>query len=242
MNARYIMAGGAAASVLAWAASPELPMLARGAVAFLVGAFPALALLQSGALGDVTQLPSRLKLYATTIFGLWGLTFAIALASSESGFNPRLIGVTEMPFAPFLMWTGISLVASAALILAFKAFGTRETQVLEHLVPQTALEKLVYVGVSLTAGICEEFVFRGFLLGALRVSTGSALFATLLSAGAFGIAHAHQDAAGALRATLLALVLSVPVLVTGSLYPGIAAHAIVDIAGGLWLSKWLLRS
>jgi membrane protease YdiL (CAAX protease family) len=117
-----------------------------------------------------------------------------------------------------------------------------ETPLLQHLIPQTWVEKLVYVGVCLTAGICEELVFRGFLIAALNAATGSLPLAVVLSAGAFGVAHAHQDAAGAMRATLLALVLSVPLLVTGSLYPGIAAHAIVDLLGGLWLSKWLLRS
>jgi hypothetical protein len=38
------------------------------------------------------------------------------------------------------------------------------------------------------------------------------------------------------------LVLTVPLLVTGSLYPGIAAHAIVDAGAGLWLARWLLRA
>lgn len=241
MNQRTIMIGGVTASLLAWIASSELPPLARGAAAFLVGVFPAMGLMQAGAMNQVV-LPSRLRLYATTIAGLWGLTFAIALAASESGFNPRLMSVTELPIALFAIWTLIALAGATALVLAFKAFGITETPVLQYLIPQTIAEKVVYVGVSLTAGICEEFVFRGFLIAALRVSTGSVIVATFLSAIAFGVAHAHQNAAGALRATLLALALSVPVLLTGSLYPGIAAHAIVDLVGGLWLSKWLLRS
>jgi membrane protease YdiL (CAAX protease family) len=74
------------------------------------------------------------------------------------------------------------------------------------------------------------------------VATGSQSLAVFLAATVFGVAHAHQDQLGAFRAALLALVLTVPLLVTGSLYPGIAAHALVDLLAGLWLSKWLLKS
>jgi uncharacterized protein len=239
---RWVLAAGVGASIVAWLAGAELSSPARLAMAFLVGVFPALSVMQAVATAQLESLPSRLRLYASTMAGLWVLAFAIALAASESGINPRLMGVTAMPWTPFVLWTSISLIGVSALVLAFKAFGITETPMLEHLVPQTAVEKLVYLGVSVTAGICEEFVFRGFLISALRAATGSEIGAVLLSAGAFGIAHAHQNVAGAARATLLALVLTVPLLITGSLYPGIAAHALVDIAAGLWLSKWFLRS
>jgi membrane protease YdiL (CAAX protease family) len=238
---RLVIAAGIAVSVLAWLVGAELPPLARAGMAFLLGVFPAIALLQAAAL-DSAVLPPRSKLYITTIIGLWGLAFAIAFAASESAFHPRLMGVVEMPWNTFGLWTIIALVAVSALVIAFKAFGAGETAVLEYLVPQTWTEKLLYIGVSLTAGLCEEFVFRGFLIAALRVSTGSLALATIVSAAAFGIAHAHQNAAGALRAGLLGLVLSAPLLLTGSLYPGIAAHAIVDIVAGLWAAKWLLKS
>ena len=242
MKTSAVIAAGVAATIGAWIIAPELPMPARIGTAFLIGIFPALALLQASATAQVETLPSRGRLYVSTMAGLWVLTFAVAFLASESGFNPRLMGVIELPLGQFALWTIISLIAVSALVIAFKAFGIRETPLLEYLVPQTALEKISYVGVSLTAGLCEEFIFRGFLIGALRAATGSLVIAALVSAVTFGIAHAHQNAAGALRAGLLALVLTIPLVMTGSLYPGIAAHAIVDLAGGLWLSRWLLKS
>jgi membrane protease YdiL (CAAX protease family) len=236
-----ILAIGFAVSVVAWLAGGELPFPARACTAFLLGLFPAFALLQAAAIGDVEALPARSRLYITTIVGLWALTFAVAFAASESGFHPRLMGVVEMPLAPFAIWTCIALAAVGALVLAFKAFGVDEAPVLAYLVPNTRVEKLWYAGVSLTAGICEEFVFRGFLVAALRVATGSFAVAALLSAITFGIAHAHQKV-GALRAALLGLVLTVPLIMTGSLYPGIAAHALIDLIAGLWAAKWLIKA
>ncbi|HEY0674146.1 MAG TPA: type II CAAX endopeptidase family protein [Longimicrobiales bacterium] len=242
MKPSLVLGAGIAAALLAWFAGAELHWPARALMSFLVGVMPALSVIQAGVATQLTELPSRLKLYTSTTLGLWVLAFVTAIAATESGFNPRLLGVVEIPWPSFLIWTTASIAGVAALVLAFKAIGTKETPLLAHMIPQRASEKLVFVGVSATAGICEELVFRGFLIAALQVATGSLPLATVLSAGAFGIAHAHQDATGALRATLLALVLSAPLIVTGSLYPGIAAHALVDLAGGLWLAKWLIKS
>jgi uncharacterized protein len=242
MKARWILAAGGAMSAVMYVTSSELTAAARITTALLIGVFPALASVQAAAVAAVPKLPSRMQLYASTLAGLWGLTVITAFVVSESGIGPRLTGVVPLPWADFAIWTAIALAAVFALVLAFKAFGMRETNLLQHLIPATPGEKLVYVLVSLSAGLCEEFVFRGFLVGTLRVATGSVALATVLSAAAFGIAHAHQNPAGALRAALLGLVLTVPLLMTGSLYPGIAAHAIVDVVGGLWLSRWLLRS
>jgi membrane protease YdiL (CAAX protease family) len=242
MKQSTIMGLGIAASIVAWQASPELPALARGLTAILVGVFPAFSVVQAQAVSELEVLPGRNKLYASTIVGLWGLAFATAFVATESRMDPRLLGVAQLPWTTFFLWLAFALIGVAALILAFKAFGVGETRMIHHMIPQSRTEKLVYVGVSATAGICEELVFRGFLIAALTAATGSVPLAVIISAGTFGVAHAHQDAAGALRATLLAFVLTVPLLATGSLYPGIAAHALVDLVAGLWLSKWLLKS
>jgi membrane protease YdiL (CAAX protease family) len=242
MKATRVWAAAAGIAFVTWIVATELPWPARAYMAFLLGVLPALSILQAQAATQLESLPGRMKLYLSTIVSLWGLAVVAAIAASESGFNPRLLGVIELPWPTFLLWLVVSLAGASAVVVGFKAFGLSETPVLQHLIPETAAEKAVYVGVSLSAGICEELVFRGFLIAAINVASGSIVLAVLLSAGAFGIAHAHQNAIGALRATMLALVLTVPLLVTGSLYPGIAAHAIVDLAGGLWLSKWLLKS
>ena len=242
MKRSTVLALGVGAAIIAWWSAPELHPVARAMMVALIGLLPAFSVLQASALAELDVLPSRLRMYASTIIGLWVLAFATALAANLARIDVRLLGVLPLPWTTFLWWLAFGLAAVSALVVLFKAFGIAETPMLQHLIPQTRAEKLVYVGVCITAGICEELVFRGFLIGTLRAATGSLGLAVTLAAGAFGIAHAHQEAAGALRATLLGLVLSVPLLMTGSLYPGIAAHAIIDLAGGLWLSKWLLRS
>jgi uncharacterized protein len=110
-----------------------------------------------------------------------------------------------------------------------------------ELMPSSPREKGLFVALSLTAGITEEIVFRGFVLYALLLATASLPLAVLLSSGVFGMVHAYQHPIGVLRAALLGALLAVPVLVHGSIYPAIAAHVLIDLLSGLWLARYLLR-
>jgi membrane protease YdiL (CAAX protease family) len=102
--------------------------------------------------------------------------------------------------------------------------------------PRTASELLAFFGVSLTAGFCEELLFRGFLIWMLQPLVGLWL-AALLSALLFGAAHAYQGLAGVIRTGLFGLFFTAIVLLTRSLWPAIVLHAVVDAMGGVlaWL-------
>jgi len=102
--------------------------------------------------------------------------------------------------------------------------------------PRKASELPAFFGVSLTAGFCEELLFRGFLIWALQPLVGLWL-AAVLSALLFGAAHAYQGLDGVIRTGLFGLVFTAIVLLTRSLWPAIVLHAVVDAMGGVlaWL-------
>lgn len=102
--------------------------------------------------------------------------------------------------------------------------------------PRTASELPAFFGASLTAGFCEELLFRGFLIWVLQPLVGLGL-AAALSALLFGAAHAYQGPAGVIRTGLFGLVFTAIVLLTRSLWPAIVLHAVVDAMGGVlaWL-------
>jgi membrane protease YdiL (CAAX protease family) len=106
--------------------------------------------------------------------------------------------------------------------------------------PKSPRERAWYSALSLAAGLCEELVFRGFLLGVLAIAWGSVAAASLASAAVFGVVHGYQGMAGAVRAAVLGVVLTVPVLVTGSLIPSMVAHFALDMILGLLLADRLL--
>ena len=105
-----------------------------------------------------------------------------------------------------------------------------------RLAPHTGSELGWWVGVSLSAGFCEEFVFRGYLIWAFQPSLGL-WGAAALSLVVFALAHAYQGARGVLATGAVGSGLTLVVLVLGSLWPAIAVHALVDIGQGLvaWL-------
>ncbi len=78
---------------------------------------------------------------------------------------------------------------------------------------------------ALSAGICEEVVFRGFLLTRLRELTGSTGLALFATSTAFGLIHVYDSGWHALHAGVLGLILGIATLGSRNLFPAILAHA-----------------
>jgi membrane protease YdiL (CAAX protease family) len=103
--------------------------------------------------------------------------------------------------------------------------------------PQTRREMAHFAALSLTAGVCEEILYRAFLIWYALQFTGAgiagAALAVVASAVVFGIAHLYQGPVGALRVAGIAVVFGGLYVACGSLWPVIVLHVYVDIAGGL---------
>lgn len=226
-------------AVTVWLAVGNLAWPARAMTTFLVAVLPLLLAGQARLAWDVpTELPRRL-LYRSSSIALWILAALTALAATSSALGPADLGLRGLPAAPFLGWTLAILGAGVASLFAARAFGIRETPLLQYLLPRTRAERLEFVGVAVTAGITEELVFRGFLITALSAAPGGWVLATLVSAGLFGFIHGYQGVAGSVRAGLLGLLLAVPFLATGSLLPSMVAHTALDLVAGIWLADRL---
>jgi membrane protease YdiL (CAAX protease family) len=111
------------------------------------------------------------------------------------------------------------------------------------LAPRTPFDLLIWIGLSCTAGFCEEHIFRGYLLTqAIAFSRRAGLplrFAGILSIAVvsliFGSLHLYEGTAGALLITVLGAVYSVIALRLGNLRAVIAAHFLQDFCSGLFL-------
>ena len=98
------------------------------------------------------------------------------------------------------------------------------------LIPTDPLGKVVWVVVSVTAGICEETAFRGYLMTRLRIigRFRSWLVPVIISAVVFGICHAYQGLPGFILLTVYGAMFSLLYIRTGSLWPCIIAHFFQD--------------
>jgi membrane protease YdiL (CAAX protease family) len=236
-----IAASVVAATVVAWLATDAVALPARFWAVLLLVPLPALLAFQFRAAPDIRALP-RAAIYLQSLVSSWILGGLTALIVRASGSDLPYLGVFPVPWPSLVAWSAATTAAGILLILIAHAAGIVESPLMHHLLPQTVAEKWLFAALSITAGVNEEFIFRGFLLTVLEDATGSTGIAVIVTTASFGMLHAYQHAGGALRAALLGVVLTVPVLVTGSIIPSVIAHAALDLIAGLALGERLLRS
>jgi uncharacterized protein len=112
---------------------------------------------------------------------------------------------------------------------------------LEHvkaLLPHTITELRWFGAVAITAGVCEELMFRGFLIWYLMHFTG-VVQAALLSSLSFGIGHAYQGPRYVVITGLLGAFLAGIYLLSGSLILSMTIHALMDLNSG-WIGYQIL--
>jgi membrane protease YdiL (CAAX protease family) len=99
------------------------------------------------------------------------------------------------------------------------------------LLPRTAGERRLFTVVGVTAGVCEEWLYRGFFLAVVAALAGGLPTGLLVvvAAVAFGLAHAYQGPVGILTTGLLGGVMAALYLQTGSLLLPVLLHAAIDL-------------
>jgi len=109
-------------------------------------------------------------------------------------------------------------------------FGVRQAATAASLLPLTAAERMSWVLVAVGVGFCEEVVYRGYLQDQLSAFSGSARLGIALQAALFGLAHADQGLAVALRVFGYGLLLGGVAYRRGTLLAAIFAHIGLDLA------------
>ena len=224
--------------VLLWWAGLPLPDTILLAV--LLVAMPAFALAQLPLVRDTPV--ERLPAYWGSITTLWLIGTACWLVGTRDG-GAAAVGAVWIPAAPLVAWTiGLTL-AALAIMIAFRqvaqAIGARESPMLRALLPRTSEERGAFALLSLAAGVGEELAYRGYAIPVLATFMGvpGALALTSL---VFGILHGYQGLLGTVRTTLMGGLLAWGFLASGSLWPAIAAHTLIDLVAGLLLGERLL--
>jgi uncharacterized protein len=109
------------------------------------------------------------------------------------------------------------------------------------LLPRTRTERLVFVGMAITAGVTEEILYRGYLIAYLRWWRPgvSDLAVIVVTSAAFGMAHLYQGRRPALLIGVVGALFAWLTLYSGSLVPAIVLHSIFDLRL-LAIPEWLV--
>jgi membrane protease YdiL (CAAX protease family) len=192
---------------------------------------------QPGILG---QHPQVVSLYLSLIAMEWGLFIYVWRAGlRRSGTKiSEIIGGGWTGAKDVLVDVGLALGLWGAwtffMMLWNRLSGPDQAGAIQPLLPQHALEILLWIGVSISAGFCEEFVFRGYFQKQFVALTHGTWIALILQSLLFGIAHGYQGIEACVKIAAFGAVFGLLALWRGSLRPGMMAHAWGDVLSGIF--------
>jgi len=192
----------------------------------------------------------RIKLYLATILFQWFLTFLIGWRAFARGLTWHDLAVSGTSRMTVLAVSIMgALLIGAAHWANVRRMGRSNHPNLQRLralgsrlFPRTPSETALFILLALTAGICEEFLFRGFVMAALlRVGLATWLV-VILSSAMFGIAHLYQGKGGSLGTGILGTLFALVRIAYHSLLPAVVWHAVLDVVAGIAGAKFLIAA
>jgi membrane protease YdiL (CAAX protease family) len=242
---RVVKGAGLVFPILAglfWVATP-LGLFDALYLTFLLELLPVMAVAQLPLVEEEGPLP-RIPVYLSSGALILGVGWMAAVLGRRS-LGDEAMGLGPAPWGAVVFWTlGLSLGALLLLgvfLLIRRKAGLGETSLLKELLPRTLSEKGIFAGLSLAAGLGEELAYRGYLIPVLTGLLGSVWGAAFLSSAVFGILHAYQGWLGVVRTGALGLMFAGSFLLSGTLWPAILAHAILDLSAGLVFGETLVK-
>lgn len=187
------------------------------------------------------QLPQvRLSVYRQAIALQWGLVAAVVALWLIQRRSWRDLGLVPH-LTPGLIGVTLGLAVIVALIVRQRRAALASDEALddvrrrmahlERMLPADPTELTWFMRLAVTAGICEELLYRGYLLWYLTHWMGL-VQAGAVSAILFGIGHAYQGVRGAVTTGLVGAFLAAVYALSGSIYPPMLVHALMDVHAG----------
>jgi membrane protease YdiL (CAAX protease family) len=200
--------------------------------------------------GSTARHPDVVPLYLSLIAAEWGLAWyvwrgirrqgAIGLRELVGGRwrgARDLLRDTTLAIGAWAVWTTLMAAWTAWTACATAtrwAGAATAADTINPLLPRGLVEVALWVVLSLSAGFCEELVFRGYLFRQFESLLGGRWSALALQAVLFGVSHGYQGGAACLKITLYGVLFGMLALWRDSLRPGMMGHAFTDIMAGLF--------
>lgn len=184
---------------------------------------------------------TRVQAYQEAMLFMWLPTLLLLALVAYSEVSATTLGLKWQ--GHLANWLGIGFVGAIAIYFLYSATSLSKNAELcdqyrqaaqshDWMLPTNKRELQWFTaGLSISAGVCEELLFRGFLIGVMSHEVGVSA-SLVVSSLLFGICHLYQGWTNVLRTGVIGLVLGVIFILTESLWVVITLHALVDVYGG----------
>src|SRR5271155_1815440 len=192
----------------------------------------------------------RLSLYASTIAFQWLAVGVVAWRAGVRGLTLDELGLVIHGRWRIL----IAAIVGAATLGGLQWLNLRRMgrssgkarefiqALAERILPQARIELLPFLALAVTAGLCEEFLYRGFAMAALSRAGLPVWGVVLVSSALFGLAHLYQGRGGLVSTLVVGTVFGTARIA----YDGLAAvaiwHMAIDAVAGIAGPTYLLKT
>ncbi|MDA1265257.1 MAG: CPBP family intramembrane metalloprotease [Planctomycetota bacterium] len=205
--------------------------------ALILGVMPLYSAIEGKQYLDSLERTGRVRGYLTTmafqwtqtlvLLGAW-LWFARDWSSLGLGFQAGVGFWVVLALVVVLVAQQLWQLRRAHHDGAFRERVRPQVEPVRAMVPTDRRERRWFDALSWTAGVCEEIVYRGFVIWYLGtwMPTWAAL---LVGSIAFGLLHMYEGPKAAGQIVGIALVFGGLYLASGSLWIPMVAHAVLDM-------------
>jgi membrane protease YdiL (CAAX protease family) len=192
----------------------------------------------------------RLVLYASTIGFRWLAVAIVAWRAWVHGYTAEQLGLTIHGKTRIIIaaFVGAATIATLQWLnlrrmgrVPAKSRGPIQV-IAERILPQSTIELLPFLALAITAGLCEEFLYRGFAIAVLARLGSPAWVAVIISSILFGLAHLYQGRGGFFSTLVIGTVFGAGRIAYDSLVPVIFWHGAVDLVAGVAGPRYLVKN
>ena len=178
---------------------------------------------------------ARLLFYRTQILWEWSWVVVLVLIFIPLPDPHKWLGLTLPNPIGWLIMGVLLLGIGLSTVLLKRNPGAmaamqRSLEASAVLLPSTPTERKWFAATAITAGICEELLYRGFLLHYLPATFPILdwLLAAILSGIIYGLSRAYQGFRGIFQTALTGFSFAIVYFLSGSLLPAMVFHILAE--------------
>jgi membrane protease YdiL (CAAX protease family) len=179
---------------------------------------------------------ARLLFYRTQILWEWSWVVVLILIVAPAQQPLAWLGLTLPNQIGWIIMVALLLGIGLSIVLLRRNPGAmaamqRSLEASAILLPSTPTERKWYAATAITVGICEELLYRGFLMHYLPSTFPFLdwLLVAILSGIIYGLSRAYQGFKGISQTALTGFSFAIVYVLSGSLLPAMVFHILAEL-------------